>query len=132
MFICFILNTFHQNWTEIKKVEILVHLTFKSEMIDVTWRKNEMTHTYEVRMRFHEAELWVMVPILGEKFSFMHVDKVRTYFALEKWVFCCKFRNSGKFGNYLVDSVLKIEKAKFVMSTIDVGRNNKTKLLVTR
>ena len=31
---------------------------------------------YEVRMRFHEAELWVMVLILGEKFSFMHVDRV--------------------------------------------------------
>ena len=35
-----------------------------------------MTHAYEVRMRFHEAELWVMVPMLGEKFSFMHVDRV--------------------------------------------------------
>ena len=28
MFIWFILNTFHWNWTKIKKVEILVHLTF--------------------------------------------------------------------------------------------------------
>ena len=46
--------------------------------------------------------------------------------------FCCKFRNSGKFGHYLVDSVLKMEKVKFVMSTIDVGRNNETKLLIIR
>ena len=30
MFIWVVLNTFHQNWTKIKNVEILVHLTFKA------------------------------------------------------------------------------------------------------
>ena len=53
-------------------------------------------------------------------------------FCFVEMSFCCKFRNSGKFGHYLVDSVLKIWKVKFVMSTIDVGRNNKTKRLVIR
>ena len=32
MFIRFILNIFHYNWTKIKNVELLVHLTFKKTM----------------------------------------------------------------------------------------------------
>ena len=53
-----------------------------------------------------------MVPILGEKFCFMWIDYLFCFG--EMMFFLCKFRNSGKFGHYLVDSVLKIEKVKFV------------------
>ena len=53
-----------------------------------------------------------MVPILGEKFSFMWIEYL---FCFEEMSFSlCKCRYSGKFGPYLVDSVLKIEKVKFV------------------
>ena len=53
-----------------------------------------------------------MVPILREKFSFMWIEYLFCF--AEMSFFLCKFRNSGKFGHYLVDSVLKIEKEKFV------------------
>ena len=53
-----------------------------------------------------------MVPILREKFSFMWIEYLFCFGEMR--FFLCKFRNSGKFGHYLVDSVLKIEKEKFV------------------
>ena len=53
-----------------------------------------------------------MVPILREKFSFMWIEYLFCFGEMS--FFLCKFRNSGKFGHYLVDSVLKIEKEKFV------------------
>ena len=53
-----------------------------------------------------------MVPILGGKFSFMWIEYL---FCFGEMSFSlCKCRYSGKFGPYLVDSVLKIEKVKFV------------------
>ena len=53
-----------------------------------------------------------MVPILREKFSFMWIEYL---FCFGEMSFSlCKCRHSGKFGPYLVDSVLKIEKVKFV------------------
>ena len=53
-----------------------------------------------------------MVPILGGKFSFMWIEYL---FCFGEMSFSlCKCRYSGKFRPYLVDSVLKIEKVKFV------------------
>ena len=54
-----------------------------------------------------------MVPILREKFSFMWIEYLFCFGEMS--FFPCEFLNSGKFGHYLVDSVLKIKKVKFVM-----------------
>ena len=72
-----------------------------------------MTHASEVRMRFDVKRNWFMVPILREKFSLMWIESY-LFCVKEMCFFLCKFRNSGKFGYYLVDSVLIIEKVKFV------------------
>ena len=53
-----------------------------------------------------------MVPILGEKFSFVWIEYLFCFGEMS--FLLCKFHNSGKFGHYLVDSVLKIEKVNFV------------------
>ena len=74
-------------------------------------------------MKWHEVwrevELWFTLPILGEKFCFRWIEYL---FCFGEMSFClCKFRNSGKFGHYLVDSVLKIEKVKFVTILSGLG-----------
>jgi len=49
-----------------------------------------------------------MVLVLREKFCFMWIDYLFRFGEMSFLV--CKFRNSGKSGHYLVDSVLKMEK----------------------
>ena len=69
-----------------------------------------MAHAYEVRMRFGVSGTLVYASDLRRKFCFMWIEYL---FCFGEMSFClCKFRNSGKFGDYLVDSVLKIEKVK--------------------
>ena len=71
-----------------------------------------MVHAYEVRMRFGVSGTLVYASDLRRKFCYMWIEYL---FCFGEMSFClCKFRNSGKFGDYLVDSVLKIEKVKFV------------------
>ena len=63
-----------------------------------------MAHACKVCMRFCGNVLWFMRLIFNTMKILLHVDRVSILF----WTF--EFRNIGKFGDYLVDNVLKIEK----------------------
>ena len=67
-----------------------------------------MAHACKVCMRFCGNVLWFMRLIFNTMKILLHVDRVFCFGQMSFWLF--EFRNIGKFGDYLVDNVLKIEK----------------------